>query len=95
MNEEAHQMRGFAGACRFVFNRALKFEQKIFNLCGFRPGYDDLPEKMAGWKQEPETSWLKDAPSQALQRSLKNLEDAWDRHLKSRSSRPERSIQIR
>jgi putative transposase len=81
--EEAHQMRGFAGSCRFVFNRALAFEQEIFGLCGFRPGYAELSEEMARWKEELETSWLKDAPSQALQQSLKNLQEAWDRHFKS------------
>ena len=79
--EEAHPMRGFAGACRLVFNHALAFEQEIFDLCGFRPGYAGLSEEMASWKEEPETSWLKDAPLQALQQSLKNLKDAWDRHL--------------
>jgi putative transposase len=81
--EEAHQMRGFAGSCRFVFNRALALQQEIYDVCGFRPGYGELCEEMARWKIEPETSWLKDAPSQALQQSLKNLEDAWHRHLES------------
>jgi putative transposase len=57
-------MRGFAGWCRFVFNRALAFEQEIFDLCGFRPGYAELSEEMASWKEERETSWLKAAPSQ-------------------------------
>jgi hypothetical protein len=77
-------MRGFAGSCRFIFNRALALQQEIYDLCGFRPGYGELCEEMARWKKEPETSWLKDAPSQALQQSLKNLEDAWHRHLESR-----------
>jgi hypothetical protein len=44
--ELAHQMRRFAGSCRFVFNRALRFEQEIFHLCGFRPGYADLSKEM-------------------------------------------------
>ena len=78
--ELAHQMRRFAGSCRFVFNRALRFEQEIFHLCGFRPGYADLSKEMARWKEEPETFLLEDASSQALQQSLKDLEDAWDRH---------------
>ena len=46
-------------------------------------GYGELCEEMARWKKEPETSWLKDAPSQALQQSLKNLEDGWHRHFES------------
>ena len=81
--ELAHEMRRFAGSCRFVFNRALAFEQELDDLCGFRPGYADLCKEMARWKKEPETLWLEDAPSQALQQSLKNLKEAWDRHFKS------------
>ena len=81
--ELAHEMRRFAGSCRFVFNRALRFEQEIFDLCGFLPGYAELSEEMTRWKEEPETFWLEDAPSQALQQSLQNLEDAWDRHFES------------
>ena len=76
-------MLRFAGACRFVLNRALRFEQEIDDLSGFCPGYAELSEQMARWKEEPETSWLKDAPSRALQQSLKYLEDAWDRHSES------------
>ena len=44
----------FAGACRFVFNRALAFEQKIYALCGFRPGYAELSEVLARSKKEPD-----------------------------------------
>jgi putative transposase len=73
-------MLQFAGACRFVFNRALALQQEIYDLCGFRPGYAELSEEMARWKKEPETSWLMDAPSQALQQSPENLKKAWERH---------------
>jgi putative transposase len=81
--ELAHEMRRFAGSCRFVFNRALALQQELYALCGFRPGYADLCKEMARWKKEPETLWLEDAPSQALQQSLKNLETAWERHFES------------
>jgi hypothetical protein len=38
------------------------------------------------WKEEPETSWLTDVPPQALQQSLKDLENAWEQHFdRSRS----------
>ena len=43
-------MRGFAGPCRFVFNRALALQQEIYALCGFRPGFSELCEEMARWK---------------------------------------------
>jgi putative transposase len=81
--KQTHQMLRFAGACRFVFNRALALQQEIYEWCGFRPGYAELCEEMARWNEEPETSWLVDAPSQALQQSLKNLKKARDRHFQS------------
>jgi Helix-turn-helix domain len=34
-------MRGFAGACRFVFNRALAFQKELFELSGAHA--DPLP----------------------------------------------------
>jgi putative transposase len=46
-------------------------------------GYAGLSEERARWKEEPETSWLMDAPLQALQQSRKNLKGAWDRHFQS------------
>lgn len=70
-------MLRFAGACRFLFNLALAFEQQIDELCGFLAGYAELSEEMARSKEEPETSRLIDAPSQPLQQSRKNLEIAW------------------
>ena len=81
--ELAHGMRRFAGSCRLVFNRALALQQELDDLCGFRPGYADLCKEMARWKKEPETLWLEEAPSQALQQSLKNLVTAWGRHFES------------
>ena len=50
------RMLRFAGARRFVFNRALALEQEIYTLCGFRPGYAELCEEMARSKEEPKTS---------------------------------------
>ena len=81
--KQTRQMLRFAGAWRLVFNRALALPQEIYELCGFRAGYAELCEEMARWKEEAETSWLMDAPSQALQQSLKNLKEAWERHFQS------------
>jgi putative transposase len=40
--ELAHEMRRFAGSCRFVFNCSLALQQELYELCGFRPGYADF-----------------------------------------------------
>jgi transposase len=74
-------MRGFAGSCRFVFNRALALQKEWFELSGAHASYADLCAVLVGWKQDKETDWLNEAPPQALQQSLsvKNLDAAWAR----------------
>lgn len=79
-------MRGFAGSCRFVFNRALALQKELFELSGAHASYADLCAVLVDWKQDKETDWLNEAPSQALQQSLKNAKtsmprghDAWTR----------------
>ena len=80
---QRHQMRGFAGSCRFVFNRALALQKELFELSGAHASYADLCAVLVDWKQDKETDWLNEAPSQALQQSLKNLDAAWARRLDS------------
>jgi putative transposase len=76
-------MRRFAGWCGFVFNRALALQKEWFELSGAHASYADLCAVLVDWKQdkEKETDWLNEAPSQALQQSLKNLDAAWARRL--------------
>jgi putative transposase len=80
-------MRRFAGSCRFVFNRALALQKELFELRGVPASYADLCAVLVDWKQDKdkdkETDWLNEAPSQALQQSLKNLDAAWARRLDS------------
>jgi len=64
-------MLRFAGSCRFVFNRALALQKELFELSGAHASYADLCAVLVDWKQDKETDWLNEAPSQALQQSLK------------------------
>jgi len=50
----------------------------LFELSGAHASYEDLCAVLVDWKQdkEKETDWRNEAPSQALQQSLKNLEAA-------------------
>jgi putative transposase len=83
--EQRHQIRRFAGSCRFVFNRALALQKELFELSGAHASYEDLCAVLVDWKQDQdkETDRLNEAPSQALQQSLKNLDAAWARRLDS------------
>ncbi len=76
-------MSRFAGSARFVFNRGLALQKEFFKLCGSHVNYDDLCAVLVDWKQDKETAWLNDAPSQTLQQSLKNLDTAWARRFDS------------
>ena len=72
-------MRGFAGSCRFVFNRALALQKELFELSGAHASYADLCAVLVDWKQDKATEWLNEAPSQVRLQSLKNLDAAWAR----------------
>lgn len=75
--DQAHTLRRFAGCSRFVWNQALKLQKERLDaeekcLC-----YADLCKELTAWKDEFE--FLKEAPSQALQQTLKDFDRAlWD-----------------
>ena len=78
-------MLRFAGSCRFVFNRALALQKELFELSGAHASYADLCAVLVDWKQDKETDWLNEAPSQVLRKAVsqKNLDAAWARRLDS------------
>ena len=75
--EQQRLMRRFAGACRFVFNKALALQQDRHKAGEKKFGYAALCKSLTEWKAEPETLWLNETPSQSLQQALKNLERAY------------------
>ena len=85
--EQIHKMKQFSGCSRFVYNRALAYQNEqyekdesfkfsFFKLCGL------LPE----WKRE--LPWLKDCSAQMLQKSIKDLDDAFRNFFQKRSNFP-------
>lgn len=86
--EQQRFMRRFAGACRFVFNRALALQQDRHKAGETKLGYAALCKSLTEWKAEPETRWLNETPSQALQQALKNLERAYKNFFEKRADFP-------
>ena len=68
----------FAGAKRFVWNRALK-QQKYL-------GYNKTANLLPEWKKE--FPWMKDIHSQVLQQGLKDLDQAFQNFFDKRADRP-------
>jgi transposase len=72
--EQARRMRRFAGACRFVFNKALGIQQKNHEAGGKFIGYVAMAKQLTEWRHGSETPWLKESPVHPLQHALKDLE---------------------
>jgi len=73
------------GACRYVYNRQLAENQIAYQLWKSDKSRHPAPSvsafnfsmKLPQWKQDPETSWLADMPSQSLQQACSHAADAF------------------
>jgi len=81
-------MRRFAGACRFVFNKALALQKERHERGEKKLGYAGLCKMLTEWRNSTETPWLKDAPVHPLQQSLNDLERAYRNFFEKRAGFP-------
>ncbi len=65
------------GCCRYVYNRALAARKASYEAGEKMPSINDCVKMLPAWKADPETSWLKDADSMALQQALRDLDKAY------------------
>lgn len=86
--EQQRLMRRFAGSCRYVYNKALALQQARHEAGEKKLGYAALCKALTKWKAGPETLWLNETPSQALQQALKNLERAYNNFFEKRADFP-------
>ncbi len=77
-----------AGARRYVWNWALRRWKDHYEADGKPIGLKQLSAELTALKQRPETAWLKDADSQALQQTLKDLHRAFDNFFEKRARYP-------
>ncbi|HVB79442.1 MAG TPA: transposase, partial [Candidatus Binataceae bacterium] len=86
--EQQRQIRRFAGACRFVFNKALALHKERYGQGDKKLGYAGLCKLLTEWRNGPETPWLADAPTHPLQQTLKDLERAYANFFAKRAEFP-------
>ncbi|WP_117077823.1 RNA-guided endonuclease InsQ/TnpB family protein [Klebsiella pneumoniae] len=86
--QQERDMRRFAGACRFVFNRTLALQNENHEAGNKYIPYTKMTSWLIEWKSIPDTQWLKDAPSQPLQQSLKDLERGYKNFFQKRAAFP-------
>lgn len=85
---QQHSMRRFAGACRFVYNKALALQRSRFAAGEKHLSYSGLCAELTQWKAQAETNWLPETHSQVLQQSLKNLDRAYANFFAGRTAFP-------
>ncbi|MDD9055136.1 transposase [Escherichia coli] len=86
--QQERDMRRFAGACRFVFNRALALQNENHEAGNKYVSYTKMASWLIEWKSHPDTQWLKDTPPQPLQQSLKDLERGYKNLFQKRAAFP-------
>ena len=90
--EQQKKLNAMFGCSRFVWNYFLDLNNKIYleakekDLKKKHLNYYDCANKLTGLKKENE--WLKEANSQALQQTLKDLDAAYNRFFQKKSSFP-------
>lgn len=85
--EQIRKMKQFSGCSRFVYNRALAYQNEQYEKDKtFKFSYVKLTNLLPKWKLE--LTWLKDCHSQVLQQSLKDLERAFKNFFTKRSDFP-------
>jgi putative transposase len=85
---QQRDMRRFSGACRFVFNKMLALQNANHEAGNPFIGYAEMTTHLPMWKREVGQEWLKEAPSQALQQALKDLERAYKNFFAKRAGFP-------
>ena len=84
--EPARDMRRFAGARRFVYNKALALQKTHYEAGGKFMGYVAMANLLPQWKDE--FPWLRESPSHTLQQSLKDAERAYKNFFEKRAAFP-------
>lgn len=85
--EQIRKMKQFCGCSRFVFNRALAYQNEQYQKDNsFKFSYRKIADLLPEWKRE--LTWLKDCHSQVLQQSIKDLDKAFENFFAKRSNFP-------
>jgi putative transposase len=81
-------LRRLAGARRWVWNWALERRKAYYAETGKTIAAAQLSAELTALKQQPETAWLKEVDSQALQQTLRDLDRAFRNFFEKRARFP-------
>jgi putative transposase len=87
--EQTRKMRQFAGACRFVYNKALALQSGNYRNGGKFIGKFAMKKRFTEWRNSPETPWLADAPRHPVDESILDLDRAFQNFFARRAEYPQ------
>ncbi|WP_459783851.1 RNA-guided endonuclease TnpB family protein, partial [Alkalibacterium sp. s-m-22] len=76
------------GCSRFIYNHFLNQWNETYKETGKGLSYGKCSAQLSSLKKQEETEWLKEVDSIALQSSLRNLSDSFDRFFKKQNKYP-------
>lgn len=85
---ERQALARMAGARRFIWNWALSLRREHYQKTGKSLPMAELSRRLTDLKQQPETAWLRDVDSQALQQVLADLQRAYVNFFEKRARFP-------
>lgn len=84
---QIRKMKQFAGCSRFVFNKALAYQNEQYEQDNsFKVNYYEMCKRLTEWKKE--LVWLKDCYNGVLQQSLKDLDQGFKNFFAKRANFP-------
>jgi putative transposase len=86
--DQGYALNRMAGARRWVWNWALRRWKEHYAATGKSISYKVLAGELVALKQQPETAWLREADSQALQQALIDLCQAFQNFFEKRARYP-------
>ncbi|CAM2159364.1 putative insertion element transposase InsQ (plasmid) [Pararobbsia alpina] len=86
--EQARKMRQFAGACRFVYNKALALQKENHEAGGKFIGGFAMKKRFTEWRSGSEAPWLSDAPRHPCDEAILALDRAYKAFFEGRMSFP-------
>ena len=86
--EQAALMRRYAGATRFVYNRALALQEERHADGQKQLSYKLLCRELTKWRHDPDLNWLGEIPVHPLQQAFKDLRRAYTNFFEGRAAHP-------
>lgn len=86
--QQEELLQKFFGCCRFIYNWGLNKKTSAFKEHGEKVSYVELARELTTLKQQEDYQWLKEAPNESLQQSLRCLDNAFTAFFRKKAKYP-------